>query len=180
LDHLRKDQFGERERFDSDTIWEEETIAQKIMAQRATAMIQNTLFMETVLFSFKASDFQHHTEAYKLVNDNVGEIISGRPITKYGNPQRNELIIEVKFCDPTNGTKAVKEGFVFKDILYKGVPANDGANDKLVRLSLSQLLFFVSRQELMIRPLSIHITYSPSLPAMSLVLMPTFPKSGNS
>jgi hypothetical protein len=144
----RKDQFGEKERFDSDTIWEEETIAQKIMAQRATAMIQNTLFMETVLFSFKASDFQHHTEAYKLVNDNVGEIISGIPITKYGNPQRNELIIEVKFCNPTDGTKAVKEGFVFKDILYKGVPANDGANDKLVRLSLSQLPFFVSRQEL--------------------------------
>ncbi|SAM00604.1 hypothetical protein [Absidia glauca] len=61
--------------------------------------------------------------------DNDGEIISGRPITKYGNPQ-------------------VKEGFVIKDILYKGVPANDGAKDKLIRLSASQIPFFASRQEL--------------------------------
>ncbi|KAF7720580.1 hypothetical protein EC973_007331 [Apophysomyces ossiformis] len=144
----RKDQFGTKEQLELETIWEEPEIAQKLLAQRATNIIQNALFPNTILFQFKADDFVHHTDAYKLLEEKIGKLAGARPITKFGIHQRKDLIVEAKFVSSADSTKAVKEGLTFKGIQYKGSPSNDGANDKVIRLSLSQLPPFATKEEL--------------------------------
>ncbi|KAF7724407.1 hypothetical protein EC973_001071 [Apophysomyces ossiformis] len=129
----RKDQFGARERLETEIVWEEPEIAQKLLAQRATNILQNALFPNTVLFQFRAEDFTHHTDAYKLLEEKIGKIAGARPITKFGIQQRKDLIVEAKFASSMDTAKAITEAV---------------HPMMIIRLSLSQLPPFATREEL--------------------------------
>ncbi|KAI8327634.1 hypothetical protein BC941DRAFT_331896, partial [Chlamydoabsidia padenii] len=107
----RRDQFGNKERLEMKKIFEVEDIRQQMLARKATAILQNTLFSGAVLFEFKAEDFEHHTDAYMLVATAVGPIHGARPISKYGNQHRTDLIIEVQFKNKQDVEKAINIGF---------------------------------------------------------------------
>ncbi|SAL99385.1 hypothetical protein [Absidia glauca] len=53
-------------------------------------------------------------------------------------------MVEVQFIAPEDRIKAIKKGLVFHAIQNKGTPANDGITDKLVRVTLSQLPYFLT------------------------------------
>jgi hypothetical protein len=97
------------------------------------------LHPNTVLFTFNSDVFQDRTEAYAVIEKEIGFAKGFRPINLYGNQKRHELIIEAKFRMESDAHKAIKLGFTHKGIQYRGSPSNDGAENKLVRVPLSHL-----------------------------------------
>jgi hypothetical protein len=81
----------------SETLFEEENLADQMKAQKAASIIQQALHPDTVLFIFAANIFKDRTEAYKVIEFGVGTAKGFRPISMYGNQQRQELIVEAKF-----------------------------------------------------------------------------------
>lgn len=139
----RKDEHGEKERWEYTTIWEEEDIAHKMIARKAAAILQCATYTEAVYFEFRKQDFKHYTEAYDLIGKEVGRLKGVRQVTRYSYQASSTLMVEVQFIYPADRTKAIREGFTFNGINYKGTPANDGSTDKLVRVTLSQLPYFL-------------------------------------
>ncbi|KAG2179610.1 hypothetical protein INT44_006458 [Umbelopsis vinacea] len=79
------------------------------------------------------------SEAYKAIETGIGAAKGFRPISMYGNQKRQELIVEAKFREKGDTQKAIREGFAHLGIQYRGSPSNDGAENKLTRISLSHL-----------------------------------------
>ena len=116
----RKDSHGVNERLEHVVIYETPDIQQKWLTQRAAAILQNTLRPDTVVFEFQAKDFAHHTDAYKLLVQKLGPLEGNgaRPISRFGNSNRPELIIEVKFEEDATNVKAVTEGFTHNGVVH--------------------------------------------------------------
>ncbi|ORX42249.1 hypothetical protein DM01DRAFT_1296585, partial [Hesseltinella vesiculosa] len=149
LSHRRN--TGDSDRLEHVTIFETEDIHQKWLVQKAAAIIQNTLLPDTVIFEFQSKDFEHYTDAYKLLMDKIGPLAGNgaRPISRFGSTTRQELIIEAKFAEASDNSKAVLEGFTHQGVVYKAVPANSNQEgSRLQVVSLSQLPPYLSNEEL--------------------------------
>jgi Zinc knuckle len=120
-------------------MYEDENLADQLRAQKAAAIIQQALHPGTVLFTFGSDVFQDRTLAYNAIEKEIGPAKGFRPISLYGNQRRNELIIEANFRNIEDASRAIKQGFAHEGIQYRGTPSNDGAESKLVRVSLSHL-----------------------------------------
>jgi hypothetical protein len=114
-------------------------MADQLKAQIAAAIIEQALHPDTVLFTFQAAFFQDRSEAYALIEREIGEAKGFRPISMYGNQRHQELIIEAKFCEEDDAKKAIEEGLTHEGIQYIGSPFKDGAENKLIRIGLSHL-----------------------------------------
>ncbi|KAI8084430.1 uncharacterized protein BX664DRAFT_330489, partial [Halteromyces radiatus] len=139
----RKDEFGVKERLEYTTLWEEDDISQKMIARKAAAILQCATYTEAVYFELRKQDFDHYTEAFDLVAKEVGRLKGARRVTRYSYQTSTTLLIEVQFVHPADRKKAIQQGVVCNNILYKGTPANEGTSDQLVRLTLSQLPYFL-------------------------------------
>jgi hypothetical protein len=124
---------------ETETLYEDENLGDQLRAQRAASIIQQALHPDTVLFTFAANMFKDRTEAYKAIENGIGAAKGFRPISMYGNQQRKELIIEAKFREKGDAQKAIREGFAHLGIQYRGSPSNDGAENKLTKISFSHL-----------------------------------------
>ncbi|SAM09762.1 hypothetical protein [Absidia glauca] len=139
----RQDEYGEKERLEYTTIWEETDVAHKLVARKAAAILQCATYTEAVYFEFRKQDFKHYTDAFALVSKEIGPLKGVRRVTRYSYQTSSTLMVEFQFQDPAHRAKAISKGFVFNNIQYKGTPANDGITDKLVRVTLSQLPYFL-------------------------------------
>ncbi|ORX46350.1 hypothetical protein DM01DRAFT_1275115, partial [Hesseltinella vesiculosa] len=147
----RKSPLGQKERLEHSIIFETPDIQQKWLTQRAAAIIQNSLHPDTVLFELRANDFEHYTDAYRLLIEKIGPLKGNgaRPISRFGNALKPELIIETKFETPELNKKAVTEGFQHKGVLYKAVPAGSKTEgNRLQTVTLSQLPYDISDEEI--------------------------------
>jgi methylaspartate ammonia-lyase len=63
----------------------------------------------------------------------------------YGNQRHQVLIIETKFREEDDAKKAIEEGLTHDGIQYLGSPSKDGAENKLIRIALSHLLWKMQR-----------------------------------
>jgi hypothetical protein len=138
------DEYGEKERLEYTTIWEEEDVAHKLIAKKAASILQCATYTEAVYFEFRKHDFKHYTEAFALISKEIGPLKGVRRVTRFSYQSTNTLMIEVQFVAPEDRIKAIKKGLIFQAIQYKGTPANDGITDKLVRVTLCQLPYFLS------------------------------------
>jgi hypothetical protein len=67
------------------------------------------------LFTFHPADFEHPSEAYVMIQSQIGMINNvRRPISQMGFQQRSDLIIEVQFTKPEDRIKAINEGATVK------------------------------------------------------------------
>lgn len=139
----KNDEFGNREKLDYKTIWEEPDIADKIIARKAAAILQCATYTEAVYFEFRKQDFDHYTDAYRLIEKELGRLKGVRRVTRYSHQTTTTLMVEVQFMYPADRKTAITKGLTFNNIQYRGTPANDGLTDKLVRVSLSQLPYFL-------------------------------------
>ncbi|GAB5592604.1 hypothetical protein Unana1_07504 [Umbelopsis nana] len=120
-------------------MYEDENLADQLSAQKAAAIIQQALHPGTMLFTFGSDVFQDRTLAYNAIEKEIGPAKGFRPISLYGNQRRNELITEANFRNIEDASRAIKQGFAHEGIQYRGTVSNDGAESKLVRVSLSRL-----------------------------------------
>ena len=123
----------------AETLYEDEDITDQLRAQKAAAIIQQALHPDTVLFTFADDVFTERTDAYRIIEKEIGEVTGFRPISLYGNSSRKELIIEAKFKNDEDGKKAISDGFSHKGIQYHGTPSADGAENKMIKINLSHL-----------------------------------------
>ena len=77
----------------AETLYEDEDITDQLRAQKAAAIIQQALHPDTVLFTFADDVFTERTDAYRIIEKEIGEVTGFRPISLYGNSSRKELII---------------------------------------------------------------------------------------
>jgi hypothetical protein len=82
---------------ESDILYEDEKLADQLRAQKAATIIQQALHPNTVLFTFNSDVFKDRTEAYAVIEKEIGFAKGFRPISLYGNQKRHELIVETKF-----------------------------------------------------------------------------------
>lgn len=109
-------------------------MADKLTAQRAASIIQQALHPNTVLFTFDSGLFIDRVEAYHLIQKEIGHVKGFRPISRYGNQRRQELIIDAKFREKKDAKKAIRIGLTHEGIQHRATPSNDGAENKLVRV----------------------------------------------
>jgi hypothetical protein len=122
------------------TLYEDEDLQDQLVLQRAAAIAQDALHNDSVLFTFHEADFEHRSEAYSLIQDQIGVINNVRPISQMGFQQRSDLILEVQFAKIEGRIKAINEGVTFKDKCYKGTSSNSKSSlENIVRVQLSNV-----------------------------------------
>jgi hypothetical protein len=122
-------------------LYEDKDFQEQLLIQKAIAIAQGTLYNGSVLFSFDGdAGFEHRTEAYQLIQSQIGKIINVRPISRMGNQRGSNLILEVQFDDPADKLKAITTGVNHREKCYKGTPSNNRtASEYMVRLQLSNV-----------------------------------------
>ena len=134
----RLDQGGEKEVLVPHLLYEDPDIRSHRMAQQVFAVLQNTLSPGSVLFEFPGNLFNHRSDAYRLVIDQIGPVVGGfRPVSMYGNKLKNQLLFSAIFRVPEDSLKAIAEGVVYNNVQYKGVAYKDGVKNGLVRVHLN-------------------------------------------
>ncbi|KAG0184109.1 hypothetical protein DFQ28_011758 [Apophysomyces sp. BC1034] len=111
--------------------------------RRAEAIIHRSLTPDAVLFDF-GSNLPSKAAAYRLLQTQVGPFFGARIISRSRNPR--QLLIEVKFEEETDRTKAIQNGVQFDNVHYHGSPVLH-LEQQLVKVNLTDLPF-VSRNEL--------------------------------
>lgn len=126
-------------------VFEDPEITDYLRTQRALSIVQTALQPGSVLFTFPAAIFNKHTEAYKLVVDQLGPVIGNSfiPISVRGFSPKgsSDLIFSTVFCNTSHATQAISQGIVVDGVTYKATPYKDRtvANDYLrVYLNLNR------------------------------------------
>ncbi|KAI7861216.1 hypothetical protein K492DRAFT_139321, partial [Lichtheimia hyalospora FSU 10163] len=83
--------------------------------------------------------FTHHTEAYKIIADQIGPLASVRPLSNFDVRARRDLLISVTFTCPEHTTAAIESGVTIDDVLYTGTPTTSGSENPLMRIQLNLL-----------------------------------------
>lgn len=123
-------------------MYEHEDLQVQMLARKATSIVQQALTSDSVLFSFPSAVFPHRTLAYAEIIKQCGPVDGVRPISLYGNRggASGNLLVEAKFSNPADTTKAINDGVLVNQICYKASPSHDGvANGNLVHLKFSLL-----------------------------------------
>ncbi|KAI7873558.1 hypothetical protein K492DRAFT_115984, partial [Lichtheimia hyalospora FSU 10163] len=123
----------------SDILFELPEFSQQQLARKAAAIIRQALSPDTVLFSFPRLSFSHHTEAYKLIVDQIGPLASVRPLSNYDVRARRDLLIAAKFTCTEHTTAAIDSGVSIDNVIYKASPTSSGIENPLMRVQLNLL-----------------------------------------
>lgn len=123
----------------TDIIYELPEFTQQQLARKAASIIRQALSPESVLFSFPLNVFEHRTDAYQLIIDQIGPLKSIRPLSNYEVRARRDLLIAAKFTCPEHTHAAINSGVVVDDIVYKASPTISGAENPLVRVQINLL-----------------------------------------
>lgn len=123
----------------TDTLFEDADFSKQLLARKAAAIIRQALSPDSVLFSFPLMLFDHRTDAYKEIQDQIGPFASVRPLSNYDARARKDLLIAVKFIDEAHTKIAIESGITVQDVVYKASPTTTGAENPLVRCQISLL-----------------------------------------
>ncbi|KAG1049516.1 hypothetical protein G6F43_008161 [Rhizopus delemar] len=124
-----------RELTTSKIIYEISDISRPLIAQKAQSIIQQTLAPGSVLFSFPTSLFDHYTQAYKCIEDQIGAVHGFRNISKYDHRRNHkELLIEAKFREAVNTDKANNLGITHKNVVIKEASSKGDQPKNLIRV----------------------------------------------
>lgn len=127
-----------RETLVAHSLYEDTDIKHHLLAQKVYSVMQNALSPGSVLFSFPGNLFDHRSDAYQLVLDQIGPVVGGdfKPVSQFGNRIKNELLFSVVFRDSEHAEKAISSGVSYNEVVYKGTPFKDGVQSRLVRVHM--------------------------------------------
>ncbi|CDH61037.1 hypothetical protein RO3G_01611 [Lichtheimia corymbifera JMRC:FSU:9682] len=123
----------------SDTLFELPEFTQQQLARKAANIIRQALTPNTVLFSIPVTALPHHTEAYKLLADQIGPMASVRLLSNYDVRTSKDFLIAAKFKQTEHTKAAMESGVTIDDIVYKASPTAAGAENPLIRVQLNLL-----------------------------------------
>ncbi|KAG1393671.1 hypothetical protein G6F60_011347 [Rhizopus arrhizus] len=116
------------------TIYEDDDISKFILAQKAQSIVQQALAPGSVLFSLPSQLFDHYTDAYKLIEEQLGEAMGFHNISRFDvRSNSKDLLIEVKFTLASSVQKALTVGFNYKNLNFKGAPATGEQQRNLIK-----------------------------------------------
>ncbi|KAI8086807.1 uncharacterized protein BX664DRAFT_374825 [Halteromyces radiatus] len=87
-----KDLMGDQIHYTAVTLYEDEQLKDQIRIHRAEQIIQQTLEEEAVLFELPKREFSTLTEAYTLIQDQIGIIDGVTPLNRFGSNTRGNLL----------------------------------------------------------------------------------------
>ncbi|KAG1644893.1 hypothetical protein G6F44_002369 [Rhizopus delemar] len=129
-----------REFTTSKIIYEIPDISRLLIAQKAQSIVQQTLTPGSVLFSFPTSLFDHYTQAYKCIEDQIGAVHGFRNVSKYDHRRNHkELLVETKFREAVNTDKAINLGITHKNVVIKAAPSKGNQPKNLIRVQMDLL-----------------------------------------
>ncbi|KAG2193798.1 hypothetical protein INT47_009940 [Mucor saturninus] len=129
----------ERYKLQGKVIYQHADLDYQIMMRQAAAIVKQALTPGSVLLSLPAVLFQHRSDAYKLIEEQCGAVQGFRPISNYATRSAGEIMVEVKFKQPTSTTRAITQGVIVKELLFKGSPSIPSGNKTLVHVKLTLL-----------------------------------------
>ena len=100
-------------------------------------IITNINKVHTSIYKKKA--FADRSEAYQLIEDQIGPMEGALPLNVYDLRARGNLLLEVKFEAQADTTRAINDGVTVDDIVYKASPSVAGVENPLVRIQLTLL-----------------------------------------
>ncbi|CAO3645532.1 unnamed protein product [Mucor hiemalis] len=121
-------------------MFQHEDLRQQELARRANAIVEQALTPGSVLFSFPAGTFASRTEAYNIIEANIGVTDGFRCLNLYQRKFTGGLLIEAKFVSPLDATKAVVSGFAHKGKVFRGALSEDKSiREGMVHVKLNLL-----------------------------------------
>ena len=129
-------------------LFEDEDLKNALLIQRATAIVQQALTSNSVLFSFPKKLFEDRVQAYKLIEAQISAKMEFLPISMYSTRADSELLIQANFDDNEDRGIALLSGVAHNGVVYKAVASNTSVNGNSSGLTHVQftLLHSVSRQ----------------------------------
>ncbi|KAG2191927.1 hypothetical protein INT47_007552 [Mucor saturninus] len=128
-----------RYKLQANLIYQHVDLDYQIMMRQAAAIVKQALTPGSVLFSLPAVLFKHRSDAYKLIEDQCGDVQGFRPINNYGTRSAGEIMVEVKFKQAASTTMAITKGVSVKNMLFKGSPSIPSGNNTLVHVKMTLL-----------------------------------------
>ncbi|KAI9309788.1 hypothetical protein BX666DRAFT_2126569 [Dichotomocladium elegans] len=115
---LKKVHDGQRERFVAKLLYEAPDVAAYLRSQQITSIVHSTLTSGSVIFKFPSKIFDHYTDAYRLITDQLGPFKS----------------------DDAN-TKAISHGVTVEHVTYKASRFVDKVDTTFTRVNLTLFQF---------------------------------------
>lgn len=132
---------GKRDSYSTSVLYEDPEIAAYTRSQQVNSILQTSLAPKAVVFDFPASIFSHHTDAYKIIEEQLGPVHCNgfNPISRRDPRQSGNLIISTEFEDTMTIAKAISSGVVVDDIQYRATAYKDTGSDdtSLTRVNIS-------------------------------------------
>ncbi|CEP09607.1 hypothetical protein [Parasitella parasitica] len=111
-------------------LYEQDDLQGQIFADKATDIIQQSLSSDSALFSFPKSLFGVHTDAYRLIQEQISPDVEFRPLSLYDERSDGSLLVEARFIDEEIAHRPMEEGIQVEGVQYKAVSANRESSSK--------------------------------------------------
>lgn len=86
---------GDKFKLISEVLYEHEDLkAEEVLTRKAAAILQNALTPGSVLFTFPNKTFDHRTEAYHLIKEQVSPLVQFRPLSLYNQKSNRDLLLD--------------------------------------------------------------------------------------
>lgn len=96
-------------------------------------------WLPNLLFFFLTNLFGKVTDAYKTIEQHLGETDGLRNLSKYESQRSTQLIVVARFRQAEDSRKVLSEGFVYNNMTFKVAPSMVHTERSLVRLQLTLL-----------------------------------------
>ncbi|KAI7874377.1 hypothetical protein K492DRAFT_137947, partial [Lichtheimia hyalospora FSU 10163] len=123
----------------TDILYEHPDFTRQLLSRKAAAIVRQALTPQSVLFSLPTMAFEKRSQAYNIIESQIGRVQGFRPLNEYDPRSRRDLLIETKFIDPECAQKAIEEGVTVDDVIYKASPSIAGSENPLIRVQLNLL-----------------------------------------
>ncbi|CEP16774.1 hypothetical protein [Parasitella parasitica] len=104
-----------------------ENLQAQSLANKAMAIIQQSLTTDSVLFSFPKGLFSDRILAYKQIQQQISSNVEFRPLSLYDDRADGSLLLETKFSDAMDSEKAQFEDVTIEGVVFKVLPTGNRA-----------------------------------------------------
>lgn len=85
---------GDKFKLIPEVLYEHEDLKAEVLTRKAAAILQNALTPGSVLFTFPNKTFDHRTEAYHLIKEQVFPLVQFRPLSLYNQEGIRDLLLD--------------------------------------------------------------------------------------
>lgn len=108
-------------------LYEDENLKNELLVRKATAIIQQALTSDSVLFHFPGKLFGDRVEAYQLIENQISVNVDFLPLSCLTSSASGELLIEAKFDSAEHTRMALDGGITVGEVVYKAVSSKCGS-----------------------------------------------------